>query len=154
MTHKSKSSSAKTAFFPGSFNPFTIGHKSIVERALTIFDTVVIGIGHNIAKEPTEEVDQRVKQIADIFRNNDSVNVISYSGLSVEAAKSVEADCMIRGVRSASDYEYELNLADANRDISGIETLLLPALPQYSFISSSMVRELQAFGSDVSKYLP
>lgn len=149
MTQKSK-----TAFFAGSFDPFTIGHKSIVERTLTIADRVVIGVGFNPGKCSADDVFERALRIQAIFANDPRVAVVHYSGLTTNIAKFHEADFLVRGVRSIADYEYELSLADANRDISGLETVLLPALPQYSFISSSMVRELASHGVDVSKYLP
>lgn len=139
--------------FPGTFNPFTVGHKSIADRCLQMGARVVIGIGYNIEKKESD-IEKRIKAIEEIFAGCDRVEVKGYSGLTAEFAREIGATFMVRGVRSVADFEYERNLADANYDISGVETLLMPALPQYSFISSSMVRELQANGHDVSKYLP
>ena len=144
----------RTALFAGSFNPFTIGHESVVRRALCLCDRLVIAIGHNIGKESSADIPERVRRIADVFRDEPRISVGEYTGLTVDFARSIGADFMVRGVRSVADYEYERNLADVNLSISGIETVFLPALPQLSFVSSSMVRELQANGHDVSQYLP
>jgi len=144
-----------TALFPGTFNPFTIGHKSIADRALKLFDRLIIAVGINTAKNDNDiSAAKRVDQIKSIFKNNPRITVISYSGLTVDACKHHGATVMIRGVRSVADFEYERNLADINLNISGIETVLLTSLPELSWISSSMVRELRAAGHDVSRYLP
>lgn len=143
----------KTAFFPGSFNPFTIGHKSIAERALRIADRLIIGVGYNCHKSDNQATAARIQSIADIFADDDRIQVVGYTGLTVDAVKQYGADYMVRGIRSVADFEYERNLADANLDISGIETILITSLPEYSYISSSMVRELEANGHDVTKYL-
>lgn len=149
MTHKSK-----CAFVAGSFNPFTTGHKSIVDRTLTVADSVVIGIGINAEKSGDNDSQARRAAIERVYAGDERVKVIIYTGLTVDAARSVGADFMVRGVRSCADFEYERTLAEANRDLSGIETLLLPAEPTLGFVSSSMVRDLQRHGADVSKYLP
>lgn len=140
--------------FPGTFDPFTIGHASIVERALPLCDRLVIAIGYNQAKSSADSVEQRVSHIAALYASEPRVKVIAYDGLTVDACRREGAQWMLRGVRSVADYEYERNLADINRAISGIETILLYSLPQLSYISSSMVRELAAHGHDVSQYLP
>lgn len=140
--------------FPGTFDPFTIGHASIVERALPLCDRLVIAIGYNCAKCSADSVEQRVSHIAALYASEPRVKVIAYDGLTVDACRREGAQWMLRGVRSVADYEYERNLADINRAISGIETILLYSLPQLSYISSSMVRELAAHGHDVSQYLP
>lgn len=143
----------RVGVYAGSFNPFTIGHQSIVERALTLFDEVVIGVGVNISK-PDSEVAERVEAIRRLYADEARVRIEQFSGLAVEFAKSVGAQWLIRGVRSVADFEAERNMADANRAISGIDTLLLPALPELGFVSSSMVRELQRFGHDAAAFLP
>lgn len=142
-----------TAVFPGSFNPFTIGHKSIVDRALGIFDRVVVAVGHNIDK-PGDDIARRIEAIRRAFRDNSRVEVTSYSGLTAEFVKRIEASAILRGVRNIADFEYERNLADVNKEILGVETVLMFSLPEYSYISSSMVRELAANGHDVSSLLP
>jgi len=143
----------RTALFAGSFNPFTIGHKSIVERTLAICDRVVVAVGYNPAK-PIDDADKRVAAIRKIFADNQNVEAALYSGLTVDFARKCGADFMVRGVRGVSDFEYERNLAEVNLRISGIETMLMPALPELSYISSSTVRELAANGYDVSRFLP
>lgn len=143
----------RTALFAGSFNPFTIGHKSIVDRTLSLCDRVVIGLGANPDK-PDDSVDARIKAIERVYADDPRVTVERYSGLTVDFARKCGADFMVRGVRSVADFEYERNLADVNLHISGIETLLLTALPELSYISSSMVRELASHGRDVTGYLP
>lgn len=143
-----------TLLFPGTFDPFTIGHASVVNRALPLCERLVIAVGINQAKCSDSDADKRVKAIADLYASEPRVKVVSYSDLTVEACRREGAEWILRGVRSVADYEYERNLADTNRAISGIDTLLLYALPEYSFISSSMVRELAANGHDITKYLP
>lgn len=143
-----------TLLFPGTFAPFTIGHASLVDRALPLCDRMVIAVGYNSGKHSAESVAKRVDAIAAIYADRPKVKVISYEGLTVDACRREGAGWMLRGVRSVADYEYERNLADINRSISGIETLLLYSLPELSHISSSMVRELASHGHDVSKFLP
>ena len=145
----------RTAVFPGSFDPFTIGHKDIADRALRMFDKLVIGIGYNIHKPDIAGlVDDRVKTIEAIYEGEDRVKVEAYSGLTVNFAKRHGASFIVRGLREVKDFEYERNLADTNAAISDIETVFLTARPELGFISSSMVRELGANGYDVSKFLP
>ena len=145
----------KVALFAGSFNPFTLGHKSIADRTLdTMADRLVIGVGYNQAKQDFDTVEARVADIRRIYAGDDRVEVKAYSCLTTDFARAQGVDFMVRGVRSVADFEFERQLADANLDISGIETVLLFSLPQYGFISSSLVRELQSFGADASKYLP
>lgn len=144
---------SKTALYPGSFRPFTIGHKSIIDRTLRICDRVVVAIGFNPDKDNTD-CEQRAAEIRRIFGDDKRVEVVTYSGLTVELARECGADFMIRGVRNVTDYEYERNLAEVNLRISGIETLLMPSLPELSCVSSSMVRELAANGYDTAQFVP
>lgn len=144
----------KTAIFPGSFDPFTIGHKDIADRALTIFDRLIIGIGYNINKPDHKDIEERVKAISAIYADNPSVSVESYSGLTVDFARMHGAGFIVRGLREVKDFEYERNLADTNSAISDIETVFLVARPELGFVSGSMVRELLANGFDVSRFLP
>lgn len=144
-----------TAFFAGSFNPFTRGHASVVERALPLFDNIIIGIGVNAEKPgAADRADAACHRIAALYAANPRVRVEVYSGLTVDAAKAFGANVLLRGVRSVADYEYERSLADLNRRLSGIETLLLFSLPELEYISSSAVRELASYGRDVSDMLP
>jgi pantetheine-phosphate adenylyltransferase len=144
-----------TGIFVGSFNPFTIGHDSIVTRALPLFDRLVIGVvGDQVHKPGMPSAEERVQAIAALYKDEPSIEVKPYYGLAVDFAKAENARFIIKGVRSVKDFEYEREQADINRQLSGIETLLLFAEPQYSSVSSSMVRELQHFGVNVSPYLP
>ncbi|MDE6240114.1 MAG: pantetheine-phosphate adenylyltransferase [Muribaculaceae bacterium] len=155
MTAKSSNNKSQhIAFFAGSFDPFTIGHASIVERALKLFDAVVIGIGINPLKTSEVETGRRAKFIVRLYENDPRVSVLTYTGLTTDAALQAGASCLLRGVRSVKDFEYERDMADINRQLSGLETVLLYSLPEYAAISSSMVRELQTFGKDISRYLP
>lgn len=141
------------AFFAGSFDPFTIGHRAIAERSLQLFPKLVIGIGYNEHKPGEWSVEQRLTAITELYAGNPNVEVIAYKGLTVDAARSIRASILIRGVRGNIDFEYERNLADTNREISGMETVFLISQPDLAFISSSMVRELLHNGHDVKKYI-
>lgn len=143
-----------TILFPGSFNPFTVGHQSLVGRVLPLFDRVVIAVGVNSGKHGGTSVGERIAAIERLYSSEPKVTVTSYDGLTVDACRREGARWMLRGVRSTIDFEYERNLADVNRRISGIETLLLFTLPEYAAVSSSVVRELESYGYDVSEFLP
>ena len=151
---KTSQSERRGASVPGSFDPFTIGHESIVERALPLFDEIVIAIGVNYNKQTLTTADERIAWIQGIFRNEPRVRVIYYTGLTVDAARQCGATYILRGVRMIQDFEYEKNIAETNRAMSGIETVLLYTLPEYGHISSSIVRELVKYNHDVSEYLP
>ena len=140
--------------FPGSFDPFTLGHKSIVDRVLPMADEVVIAIGVNAGKKSMFSLEERVAQIQKVYDNEPRVKVASYEGLTTDFAKSIGATVMVRGVRTAQDFEFERTLADVDRQLTGIETILLITEPQYSAISSSIVRELLSYGKDVKEFLP
>jgi pantetheine-phosphate adenylyltransferase len=140
--------------FPGSFDPFTLGHKSIVDRILPMADEVVIAIGVNAGKKSMFSLEERMAQIQKVYANEPRVKVASYEGLTTDFAESIGANVMVRGVRTAQDFEFERTLADVNRQLTGIETILLITEPQYSAISSSVVRELLSYGKDVKDFLP
>lgn len=144
----------KIAIFPGSFDPFTVGHASIVERGLPLFDEIVIGVGINESKRSLYSYEERVKSIAELYAHEPRVRVVSYSDLTVDLARREGAGFILRGLRSVKDFEYERDIATMNERLSGIETVLLFTEPQYSSISSSVVRELIAFGKDVTDFLP
>ncbi|MGM9815464.1 MAG: pantetheine-phosphate adenylyltransferase [Lepagella sp.] len=142
----------RKVLFAGTFNPFTIGHKSIVDRLLAMGESVVIGIGHNPDK-PDMDLERRLTEIREVYSDQPRVEVAKYSGLTVDFARACGADYMVRGVRNSADFEYERSLAEINLRISGVETLLMPSLPELGFVSSSMVRELQANGRDAKEFI-
>ena len=147
----------KTGVFVGTFDPFTTGHDSIVRRALPLFDRLVIGVvGDNVQKPDITPVEERMRDIRKLYAGEPRVGVEAYFGLAVDFARSQGARFIVKGVRSAKDFEYEREQADVNRLITGgeVETILLYAEPQLSSVSSSVVRELRHFGLDVSPFLP
>lgn len=144
----------RTAIFPGTFDPFTIGHDALVRRALNIVDELYIAIGINTEKRTMLSLEERMERIATLYKDEPRIHVVSYEGLTTDFAQSIGAQFIVRGVRSAIDFEYERNIADVNRMLTGIDTLLLISEPQYAAISSSMVRELAHFGKDIRSYLP
>lgn len=144
----------KTALFAGTFDPYTVGHHSIVVRALGMFDKIIVAVGRNVGKSHLHDTEERVEKIKNLYTNEPRVEVASYEGLTTDFAKEQGACCLLRGIRSVKDFEYERDLADLNRMISGIETVLLISEPQYAAISSSAVRELISYGKDVSNFLP
>lgn len=142
------------AIITGSFDPFTIGHDDIVRRTLRLFDNVLIGVGVNERKTYRQSTEERIDAIRRIYAEEPRVEVKSYSDLTVDFARREGANVIVKGVRSIKDFEYEREQADINRRISGIDTLLLFADPSLASISSSMVRELEHFGRDISEFLP
>ena len=140
--------------FQGSFDPFTRGHESIVRRALPLFDEIVVAVVSNIAKKPFMSLNNRLEFIKQVFADEPRVRVVASDGLTVDVAREVGATCLLRGVRMIQDFENEMNMAEVNRELSGFETVLLYTLPEYSHISSSIVRELVKYEQDVSSYLP
>ena len=144
----------RTAIFPGTFDPFTIGHDALVRRALDIVDELYIAIGINTEKRTMLTLEERIERISTLYKNEPRIHVISYEGLTTDFAQSIGTRFIIRGVRNTIDFEYERNIADINRMLTGIDTILLISDPQHAAISSSMVRELAHFGKDISAYLP
>ena len=130
------------------------GHADIVRRALSLFDEIVIAVGYNEQKQGWLPVEERVAAIKKLYEGEPRVRVESYTGLTVDFAKEQGIGAIVRGVRTVADFEYELQLADVNRRLTGIETLLLPASPELASLSSSIIRELAHFGHDVSQFLP
>lgn len=150
-----KSKASDRVLFPGSFNPFTLGHKDIVDRALAMFGEVVIAIGVNVSKPDGQaRAEARAEVIRRYFPQDAPVRVLCYHGLTTDLARQTGASALLRGVRSVRDFEYERDMAEVNRQLSGIETVLLFSNPRYSAISSSVVRELQAFGQDITEFIP
>ena len=148
------SKSKKIAMFQGSFDPFTRGHESIVRRALPLFDGVVIAVVNNITKKAFMSLENRMALIKAVFADEPRIRVISSQGLTVDVAREVGATCLLRGVRMIQDFENEMHMAEINRRLGGIETVLLYTLPEFSHISSTIVRELYSYHQDVSDYLP
>ena len=144
----------RIGIFVGSFDPFTIGHDSIVRRALPLFDRLVIGVGVNEKKRYMLTAEQRVEAIRGLYDGEEKISVEQYSDLTVDFAQRHGAQFIVKGVRSVKDFEYERDIAVMNKALSGVETVLLFTDPQYSAVSSSVVRELLAFGKDVSEFLP
>ena len=146
---------AKIALFAGSFDPFTRGHEVVVEMALRLFDEVVIGVGENISKKSLLSVEQRCQLIADNYKDESRVRVASYNTLTGDFAREVGATVLVRGVRNTLDFEFERTIEATNRQLfPELTTVLMPTPAEYMHISSSMVRELLAFGRDVKAYLP
>ena len=144
----------KRAIFPGSFDPFTLGHHSIVKRTLAFVDEVIVGIGFNEGKKGFLPLEKRVEMIRSLYADELRVKVLPYSGLTVDFAQEQGAGVILRGIRTVKDFEYEEGIADINRRLSGIDTVFLFTEPELSAISSSVVRELLHYGKDVSSFLP
>lgn len=144
----------RTGIFVGSFDPFTIGHKSVVDRVLPLFDRVVIGVGVNERKQYMLTVEERVDAIRQLYAGDERVVVESYSDLTVDFAQRHGAQFVVKGVRNVRDFEYERDQADINRRLTGLETLLIYAEPGLDSVSSSVVRELNHFGKDTSMFVP
>lgn len=144
----------KRAIFPGTFDPFTIGHYSLVERSLKIVDELVIAIGTNETKTSYFSLEKRLAMIHDLYKGESRISIGSYNNLTVDYAKVCGADFIIRGIRSVNDFEYEKTIADMNRTIAGIETIILFTQPELTHISSTIVRELLRYGHDISNFVP
>jgi len=144
------------AVYPGSFDPFTYGHLDIATRAAKMFDTVHIVVVHNPAKNPRLTTAQRVEIITEILNGKPGNYVVSSldTGLLVDYCKDLGADALVKGVRTNVDLDYELPMAQVNRDLSGIETIFIPADPTHGFVSSSLVKQVFDLGGDISKYVP
>ncbi|MBQ0082513.1 MAG: pantetheine-phosphate adenylyltransferase [bacterium] len=139
--------------FAGSFDPFTIGHKAILDRSLGLFDKVIVAFGINRAKKEYMPLEERMERVRRAYSDDARVGVVSYEGLTIDLMSRVGAHYIIRGVRNPMDFEYERNMADVNRKLSGVETVLLVSDIEFSHVSSSLVRELASFGKDVSNMI-
>ena len=144
----------RIGIFVGSFDPFTIGHDSVVRRALPLFDHIVIGVGVNSQKSHMLSEDERIEAITRLYADEPKISVKVFHDLAVDFAKREGATYIIKGVRTVKDFEYEREQADINRRISGIDTIFLFTEPQLASVSSSMVRELLRYGRDVKEFLP
>ncbi len=146
---------SRICLFPGTFDPVTLGHTDIIDRALPLFDKMYIGIGRNTNKQPMFSETQRLEWLREIYKDNPKVEAIVYDGLTVDCCKQVNANFILRGIRYVNDFEYEKAIADMNRSIAeNIETIFLTCLPQFTSVASTLVRDVLKNGGDVSKFLP
>ena len=145
----------KTAIFPGSFDPITIGHVDIVKRSIPLFDRIIVAIGVNTQKKYLFDLERRKAWIQEVFKDYPTVEVQSYNGLTINYCKEIGANYLLRGIRSASDFEYEKTIAHLNHSMDAeVETILMLSPPEYSHISSTIVREIMLGDGDVSKFVP
>ena len=146
---------SRICLFPGTFDPLTLGHVDIINRALPLFDKIIVGIGTNVAKAPMFSAEQRVTWIKEIYKNESRVEGAFYEGLTVNFCKKIGAQFILRGIRYVSDFEYEKTIADANRTLdSSIETIFLTGEPKYTSVASTIVRDIIRNGGDASHFLP
>lgn len=147
--------SKKIAVFPGSFDPITLGHVDIINRALPLFDTIIIAIGSNATKKHMWSLQDRKTAIEQLFNNNNNaIKVATYDGLTATFCKSQGAQFILRGLRNSTDFEYEQTIAQANDKVNGIDSVFIISSPEYGFISSSIVRDIARNGGDYSKLVP
>ena len=145
----------RSALFPGTFDPITIGHLDIIQRALPLFDRLIIGIGRNANKSAMFSEEQRLRWIKELYKDQPNVEAVVYEGLTVECCKKVNANFILRGIRYVNDFEYEKAIADMNRSMDNhIETVFLTCLPQYTSVASTLVRDVIRNGGDASQFLP
>ena len=145
----------KVAVFPGSFDPFTIGHESIVRRALALFDSIIIAIGQNTAKKEFFPLELRKLWINEVFKGEKNVEVTPYKGMTINFCKDVGAGFLLRGLRTSADFEYERAIAQVNRAMeNSIETVFMLTSPEYTPVNSTIVREILRYGGDANKFLP
>lgn len=145
----------RICLFPGTFDPVTLGHVDVIERAVSLFDKLIIGIGINASKQPMFTLEQRTGWIRDIFKNDARIEVTGYEGLTIDYCHKVHAQYILRGIRYISDFEYEKAIADMNRMLApGIETIFLTCSPLYSTISSTLVRDVIRNGGNARMFLP
>ncbi len=145
----------RTAIYPGTFDPITLGHVDVVTRGLKLFDRIVIGIADNPAKGPLFDVETRLAMVSETFADTPQVEPVRFSGLLVELAQRYQAGALLRGLRAASDFEYEFQMATMNRRLdSRIETVFVMAREDYTFVSSRFIREISTMGGDVTELVP
>lgn len=145
----------RVCLFPGTFDPITYGHMDIIDRSLSLFDKLVIGIGTNVNKQPMFSAEQRMDWIKKIYSKEPKIDCVVYEGLTVECCKQVGAQYILRGIRYVSDFEYEKAIADMNRSLDGgIESIFLTCLPKYTSVASTLVRDVIRHGGEVSQFVP
>lgn len=144
-----------TAIYPGSFDPVTYGHLDIIKRSSRMFDQVIIGVLINKSKKPLFSAEERVNMIAEVTKDLENVSVVAFDGLLVEFARQMNANIVVRGLRAISDFEYELQIAQTNHALEPeVDTVFLTTNVQYSYVSSTTVREIGSFGGDISDFVP
>ncbi len=145
----------KIAIFPGSFSPFTVGHQSVVDRALPLFDKIIISIGINSEKNQYFSIEERLQWIKDVYGNNPKIEIKFYEGLTVNFCKKENANYILRGLRDSHDFKFEKGIAQMNKDLNKeVETIFIITPPEISHISSSIIRDIIKNGGDVSKFIP
>jgi len=145
----------KIAVFPGSFDPFTVGHENIVLRGLGLFDKIIIAIGIHSTKQPLLKIESRVEMVNQIFSNNDRVNAESFEGLTVDYCRKVNATHMLRGIRTSADFEYERAISQINKQmLPSVESIFLLTTPEHTPINSTIIRDIIRNGGDASLFLP
>ena len=145
----------RVCLFPGTFDPVTLGHIDIINRAMPLFDKLIVGIGRNVNKVPMFSEEQRLQWVKDIYQDQTKVAAVVYDGLTVNCCKMVGANFILRGIRYVNDFEYEKAIADMNRSLDGhIETVFLTCLPQFTSVASTLVRDVYKNGGNVSQFLP
>jgi pantetheine-phosphate adenylyltransferase len=146
---------ARICLFPGTFDPLTLGHVDIINRAIPLFDRIIVGIGLNASKAPMFTAEQRLQWITDIYRDEPRVSGAVYEGLTIDFCKKLGAHFILRGIRYVSDFEYEKTIADANRTLDKtIETIFLTGEPKYTSVASTIVRDIIRNGGDATPFLP
>jgi pantetheine-phosphate adenylyltransferase len=145
----------KIAVFPGSFSPFTLGHQYVINRAMALFDKIIIAVGSNSSKEYYFTEEQRIQWMEDIFKDEPKVEIRKYDGLTVDFCKNIGANFILRGLRNSKDFNYEKEIAQVNQTLNEeIETIFIITSSEYSHISSTLVREVARNGGDISKFVP
>ena len=144
----------KRAIFPGSFDPFTKGHYSIVMRALPLFDHIVIAIGQNSEKSSMTPVEERIAGLERLFGKESKISVLKYSGLTMDFCKAQNAQFIVRGLRNGQDFNYEQSIAQTNLKLGAVETIFLSAEPHLSHLSSTIARDIAKYGGDIQTFLP
>jgi pantetheine-phosphate adenylyltransferase len=145
----------RICLFPGTFDPVTLGHVDIINRAIPLFDKIVVGIGLNTTKSPMFSAEQRLQWIKEIYKDEDRVEAAAYEGLTINYCQQIGARFILRGIRYVSDFEYEKTIADANRTMDRrIETVFLTGEPKYTSVASTIVRDIIKNGGDASHFLP
>lgn len=145
----------RKGIYPGSFDPVTYGHLDIIKRAAKLVDTLIVGVLNNNAKMPLFSVKERVKMLKDVTKDIPNVEIVPFNGLLIDFAKEMEADVVIRGLRAITDFEYELQMAQTNQKLGpDVETVFFTTNIEYSYLSSTTVKEIAAFGGDITQFVP